>query len=128
MVTQPEPSVSSNGVQVGLEGEEIREVASQLGLTRKRPDAAKEYNIKKKALLERIKSEIKSLESFKETTAIPKDSRTIQACLSYLRMTALGRACLSYQRTYATSTSPFLRHKEFFGGYYEVRVEQRVVL
>jgi hypothetical protein len=40
MVTQPEPSVSSNGVQVGLEGEEIREVASQLGLIRKRPDAA----------------------------------------------------------------------------------------
>jgi hypothetical protein len=87
MMTQPEPSVSSNGLedQVGLEGEEVREVASQLGLIRKRHDEAKESNIKKKALLERIKSEIESLESFKETTET--ESLSVQHKFEQLTMT-----------------------------------------
>jgi hypothetical protein len=79
--------MSSNGqeVQVSLEGEEVREVASQLALIRKRHDEAKESNIKKKALLERIKSDIESLESFKETTET--ESLSVQHKFEQLSMT-----------------------------------------
>lgn len=85
LMTQPELN-SSNQTDVDISGqdEEIKEVATQLSLIRKRHDEAKETNAKKKAHLAHIKREIEGLDSFKNLTET--DSLSVQHRIDQLSL------------------------------------------